>query len=158
LPAEAAARQPPRQHGEDQILSIVVDIPARAQINLAGSSSPIFGGMSGTGLDFGELEKGAERDAYIQVRATSAVMLTLSSEFGSAMRHKIERTSVPAVPYALTVDGQSVDLSSGSKRIDRAPTQGLGADNYRMVARILDVAGRIGGEYEDVITVTVEPK
>ncbi len=148
----------PEQTGEDQIVSILVDIPARAQINLAGSSSPIFGGISGSGLDFGQLEQGEERDAYIQVRATSPVMLTLSSEFRSQMRHRFEGTGVPGIPYSLTIDNQTVDLSTGAKRIDRSTTHGLGADNYRIAARILDVRGRVAGQYEDVITVTVEPK
>ena len=148
----------PQQLGDDQLMSIVVDIPARAQINLAGGYSPVFGGISGTGLDFGELVEGAERDAYIQVRATSSVMLTLTSQNGSKLLHKIEKGAVPAVPYSLTVDQQPLDLATGPKRIDRSPDRGLGAANYRMVARILNVSKRIAGEYGDVITVTVEPK
>ena len=148
----------PQQTSEDVQLSIVVDIPARAQINLAGTSSPIFGSLGGSGLDFGQLEAGKERQAYLQVRATAPVMLTLTSENASMLRHRSEKTGAQAIPYSLSVDNQVIDLSKGPKRIDRTPSQGLGAENYRMVARILDVRGRIAGEYEDVITITVEPR
>ena len=147
----------PRQTGEDVPLAIVVDIPARAQINLAGTSSPVFGELGGSGLEFGELEPGKERQAFIQVRATAPVTLALSSENNGSLRHRIEKNA-PTVPYSLTVDGRSVDLASGPKRLDRAPSQGLGAENYRMVARILDVTGRVAGDYQDVITIIVEPR
>ena len=140
----------PYQVGDDQLLSIVVDIPPRAQINLAG--------ISGTGIHFGQLTKGAERDAYLQVRATAPVILTLSSEHRSQLRHKVEKLAVPSVPYHLSVDGQPVDLRDGPQRIDRAPSGGLAADRYRMVVRVMDVNGRIAGDYSDVVTVTVEPK
>jgi spore coat protein U-like protein len=148
----------PQQYGDDLLLSIEVDIPSRAQINLSGASSPVFGNLGGTGLDFGELSHGKEREAYIQVRATTAVMLTLSSENGSKLKHRAEIGSEALIPYSLKVDGQPVDLASGPKRIDRAPVGGLGADNYRMVARILETDGRLAGDYSDTITIVVEPK
>jgi spore coat protein U-like protein len=148
----------PQRHGEDLLLSIEIDIPARAQINLSGSSSPVFGSLGGTGLNFGELVQGKEREAYLQVRATTAVMLTLSSQNGSKLKHRSEIGDGASIPYGLAVDGQPIDLASGPKRIDRAPIGGLGADNYRMVAKIIEIEGKLAGEYTDTITIVVEPK
>ena len=148
----------PRKMGVDMILAITVDIPARAQINLAGSTSPVFGGVNASGLDFGELHTGKERDAFVQVRATSPVILTLQSANRGVLNHKTEPTNSRAIPYALTIDGEAINLSGSSARINRTPVNGLGADNYRMVARIVDADGRKAGRYEDVITISVEPK
>lgn len=148
----------PRKMGADMILAITVDIPARAQINLAGSTSPVFGGINASGLDFGELQTGKERDAFVQVRATSPVILTLQSANRGVLSHKTEPTNSRAIPYALTIDGEAISLTGSSARINRTPVNGLGADNYRMVARIVDADGRKAGRYEDVITISVEPK
>ncbi|WP_205479344.1 hypothetical protein [Sphingomonas arenae] len=147
----------PQQVGSDVPLIIGGDVPARAQINLAGTSSSVFGSVNAAGLSFGQLVTGAERDAYIQVRATAPVLLTISSANKGAMRHRSEPAAT-AIPYAFSVDGQALDLRGGPKRLDRNPARGLQAENYRMAVRITDADNRQAGTYEDVITITVEPK
>lgn len=148
----------PRQLGTDVVIAASALIPARAQINLAGSSSPVFGNMPATGLYFGDLRKGAERDAYIQVRATSPVVLTVSSQNKGEMLHKVDAGQSRGIPYDLSVESQSLDLKTGPKRIDRTPGRGLQAENYRLAVRILDADQRLAGTYEDIVTITVEPK
>jgi spore coat protein U-like protein len=148
----------PRQLGTDLVIAASAIIPARAQINLAGSSSPVFGNMPAAGLYFGDLREGAERDAYIQVRATSPVVLTVSSQNKGEMLHKVDAGLSRGIPYDLSVESQSLDLRSGPKRIDRTPGRGLQAENYRLAVRILDTDQRLAGTYEDIVTITVEPK
>lgn len=147
----------PQQVGSDVPLIIGGDVPARAQINLAGTSSSVFGSVNSAGLSFGQLVTGAERDAYIQVRSTAPVLLTISSANKGAMRHKSEPAAT-SIPYSFSVDGQALDLRGGPKRLDRNPVRGLQAENYRMAVRITDAENRQAGTYEDVITITVEPK
>lgn len=148
----------PRQVGADLPVLVTAIVPPRAQVNFAGASSEVFGSMSAGGIDFGELRTGAQKDAFIQVRATSPVQLTFSSFNSGRLRHKVTPGATAAIPYTILIDSEPLALEKGRVTLARKLKSGLEASNYRFAVRIDDADNRIAGTYEDVVTITVEPR
>lgn len=149
---------PPRQISPETVLRVSALVPARAQLNVAGSNTRVFGANPAGGIDFGELKNGAEREAFIQVRATSPVILRLSSANQGQLRHANFGESTAGVPYALSVDGNSVALGSGPVQLFRDPSSAFRPESYRALFTIVDATGKPAGLYRDVLTISVEPR
>ncbi|MBW8296713.1 hypothetical protein [Sphingopyxis sp.] len=148
---------PPRQIGRDYVMLVIALVPARAQITLAGSNSQIFGANPAGSIDFGSLSTGVQRHAYLQVRSTSPVLIKLDSRHDGQLRHASFGNKVGAISYRLAIDGRPVDLGTGPAYLVRNPRNGLRADNYQMDFRIGEVTNQVGGLYQDVLTIAVEP-
>lgn len=158
LRAYSAGQGPSEQLGEDRLINVSAFVPARAQINLAGSDSKSFGAMSVDALSFGDLSAGAQRNAYIQVRSTAPVIISVQSENKGLMRNIVLGETVQGIPYELRVESAKLDLAGGTAQIEKEPPRSLAGASYAMNVRITDTTGRVAGAYEDLLTITVEPR
>jgi spore coat protein U-like protein len=151
-----AAGASPVQLGTDRTAPAQARIEARAQLNIAGTSGS-FGAFELDEIDFGALSTGATRNAVVQVRATRPVAITLSSQNQGLLKHQ-DLPSAAGVPYALQLDGASVDLTAGGFGLARTPALNLNGTNYPMTVTIIDTNGRAAGAYKDRLTITVTPQ
>ena len=149
-----------QQIGPERAIVVSALVPARAQVNIAGSNARTFGANPAGIIDFGELRTGAERNAFIQVRSTSPVMLQLSSANGGLLQHSAFASDVLGVPYSVSVGEQEISLASGPVRLTRNPTANWKSrlNNYPLRFRITDATGRVAGIYQDTLTISVEPR
>jgi spore coat protein U-like protein len=151
-----AAGASPVQLGTDRTAPAQARIEARAQLNIAGTSGS-FGAFELDEIDFGALSTGATRNAVVQVRATRPVSITLSSQNLGLLKHQ-DLPSAAGVPYALQLDGASVDLTAGGFGLARTPALNLNGTSYPMTVTIMDTNGRAAGAYKDRLTITVTPQ
>lgn len=158
LRAYSIGEGPSEQLGEDRLINVSAFVPARAQVNLAGSDSKSFGAMSLDALSFGDLTVGAQRNAYIQVRSTAPVLISIQSENLGIMRNTALGANGQGVPYELRVEAAELDLAGGTAQIEREPPRSLAGASYAMNVRIAETEGRVAGLYEDTLTITVEPR
>lgn len=143
--------------GADKTTTLLGVVPARAQMNLAGGDAA-FGNFTLDQLNFGELAEGATRTAAVQVRSTAPVTVTVLSQHGGALRHKVLGPSTPSVPYTLTLAGVAANFASGALSIDRTPPLTLSGASYPLQVTIGSVAGRVAGDYQDILTISVVPR
>ena len=131
-------------------------VEARAQVNIAGTSSSHFGSFGVDQIDFHTLTTGETRDAIVQVRATKAVTISVSSQHAGILQHKV-LASDPGVPYSMRLAGENVILTGPPFSLIRNPPVSLDGASYPMKLTIGDVAGRPAGTYQDMLTITVSP-
>lgn len=136
-----------------ETLSARASIPARAQTNFAGATPGFSKGVSNAVVDFGEIERGAERRIVLQVRANTEAAISISSENGGAM---VAGDGAQRIAYSLDVDGEGCDLEVGCD-LARNPERTLDGSAYDMEFRVDEDASLFAGEYRDVVTVEVNP-
>ncbi|MEL6361685.1 MAG: hypothetical protein AAFR21_11425 [Pseudomonadota bacterium] len=138
---------------------IEIVVPSRVELNIAGARSNFAAnGLSVDTIDFGELETGEQESVFIQVRANTQVSLTLDSENKGVLKHKQDTVSLKtSVGYRLDLDGENIDLSGGPATISKAVGNNVAGNNFQVDVTIGEVAGKVAGPYEDVITITVSP-
>lgn len=129
-----------------------VQVPSRAQINIAGSSGPIGDDPGLSRIDFGTLESGEARTVFVQIRANGPTRLSLSSREGGRMRH----VDLPefAAPYAVDLLGQRLDLS-GAVELAAPTASSVAGVALPMVVTVGEVGGLPSGAYEDLITIAI---
>ncbi|WP_312146122.1 hypothetical protein [Brevundimonas sp.] len=129
----------------------------RAQLNLAGAAGAFGEGLSVEVVDFGEAVTGATRRIFVQVRANAPSILSIKSEHQGVMHRVEEVENATVVPYAVELDGQSVDLAGlWTKEID--PPRTLAGVSLPMNFILGQINGQMSGRYEDLITIDVYPK
>jgi hypothetical protein len=143
--------------GSDRSVRALAIVASRAQINLAGGA-----GSQGTSfgldrMDFGVLQSGAERQAFVQIRSTSAVTIQISSKNRGMLRHLALRDRVPGIAYTLRLDGTEASLDTGSFSMERNPPVSISGASYMLNVRIGDVTHAYAGDYQDVVTISVCP-
>jgi hypothetical protein len=62
------------------------------------------------------------------------------------------------VPYALSLAGVVGDLATGPFSVERTPRLDLSGDNYPLIVTIGGLAGRVAGQYQDILTISVVPR
>ncbi|MEQ1864520.1 MAG: hypothetical protein ABL996_07680 [Micropepsaceae bacterium] len=144
------------QVGTDRTATAGAVVEARAQVNIAGTSGTFGSPFALDRIDFGTLASGTSRNAIVQVRATSPVSISVASLNRGRLKHKVLTTDA-GVPYAMQLDGASVDLSGTSSTLSRNPPITLDGINYPMNLQIGAVTGRPAGEYQDTLTINVSP-
>lgn len=147
----------PTPVGLDTTVTVSGLIPARAQVNIAGADAA-FGAFTLDQLNFGELAEGATRNGVVQVRATAPVRVTVQSQYRGVLRHRVLGETVPSVPYSLSLAGTVGDLTTGVFAIDRTPPMTLAGENYPLLVTIGSIEGRVAGQYQDILTVSVVPR
>lgn len=147
---------PLTQVGIDRTATAGAVVEARAQVNIAGASGAFGTPFALSEIAFGTLTTGATKGAIVQVRATSPVAITVSSQNQGKLKHKT-LSADPGVPYAMQLDGDAVSLGGSSFSLNRSPPITLDGINYPMSLTIGDVAGRPSGEYRDTLTINVAP-
>lgn len=134
-------------------LRLRVAVVPRAQLNIAGSS--VRPGTSGVSqIDFGVLRPGAQRRVVAQVRANAAYRLSVRSTHGGELRHA-ERPEFAGIPYSVTLAGHSSTLQAPLVLDRRRPTSAAG-DALPLDFRIEQFEGRMAGEYQDVVEISVQ--
>jgi|GEM_PF-4699795 len=134
-------------------LAAVASVPARAQTNFAGVSAGYLNGTTTALVDFEEIQAGDMRRIVLQVRANTDAGIDVSSENNGAM---IATDSANRIDYALTVDGEACDLSTGCA-LTRTPERTLNGSAYPMEFTIDTDAMLMAGDYRDVVIVDVNP-
>lgn len=146
------------QIGQDRFIAVRAIVPARAQVNLAGGDAGAFGDFRINAIGFGQLSQGLQRTAFLQVRATTPVLVAFRSRNDGLLRHATLRHRVPGIRYTLALDGAPIELGAGRSGVLKSPPLGRTGTSYAMTFEIGDVANRRAGHYEDLLTVTVEPR
>lgn len=129
-----------------------LQVPVRAQANIAGSSAGWGAGGSLPFIDFGELESGETARAVLQVRANTDVTITATSLNGGEMI-ALDHAG-PGVPYTLSIDGVSGRLTSPLV-LERRPSASLSGVDYPMIFQVGSVEGMFAGVYRDTVEVEV---
>ena len=145
------------QMGPERTAFARAAVEARAQVNIAGTSSSNFGSFGIDQIDFGTLDSNETREAAVQVRATRSVAISISSQHHGKLKHKA-LSAAPGVPYSMRIEGENVTLSGAPFVLLRAPPASLDGANYRMQLRIGDTSSRPAGNYQDMLTITVSPQ
>jgi hypothetical protein len=102
---EAHFRQDGQVTDELGDVSLAVDVMPTAEANFVGY------GRDAT-LDLGELAPGVSGSIGLQIRASADVDVEVSSQSHGNLLH----TGGGAIPYTMTVDGQTVDFSGKDRR------------------------------------------
>jgi len=148
--------------GESRLrLPLTITVPARAEANIAGAvgsfpASP----FATTQMDFGELEQGETRTAYLQVRATKAVSIRIESQNRGQMRrvNAMSAASEGGLAYGLQVAGRPIELGAGAQTIAGRPPITLDGESYPMVVTITGAPGTLpAGHYQDIVSIDVTP-
>ncbi len=142
-----------KQIGQDRQTAIDLNVPKRAQLNIAGADSA-GAGFGVSRIDFGQMQSGAERSVFVQVRATDDVEIRLTSRNAGVLKHVRLHDAAPAIPYGVTFDGVQVNLASSftlEREVERA------GSSYLMSVRLGEVGRPPAGEYQDLITIDVTP-
>ena len=141
---------------DERTLSASSIIAPRAQTNFAGVGAGYQNGTSFALVDFGELKTGISRTVNFQVRGNTDVNIEISSENGGKMVEQGSAGQNP-IPYQVSVDGVSIDLSSPQNLL-RQPMKSLSGSSYPLEITIGNPEnGFFSGLYRDVITIDVTP-
>jgi hypothetical protein len=106
-------------------------------------------------VDFGELEEGIV-EAPLQLRVTSTRRYALTFESANNGQLRLAGTQW-AVPYQMSVGGQSVGLSGGTAELASPSSQGLTRASLPVRFQVGDPTGQRAGSYSDTITISVSP-
>ncbi|WP_158637790.1 spore coat protein U domain-containing protein [Novosphingobium taihuense] len=135
---------------------VTVTVPSKSQVNIAGSSGT-FGTFAITTLDFGELAQNAVRNAFVQVRSTAAVSITVTSVNSGSLK-RIGTTFQSTVAYSLSLNSTALNLSTGPKSINVNPARTIDGTNLPLAITLTGATtGLPAGTYQDVLTVDVVP-
>ena len=125
---------------------------SRAQVNIAGASGT-FGSSALDVIDFGTLITGKQRRAFVQIRANSAVNITISSKNRGVMRNESFSDAAP-IPYSMVLDERPVSLDSVTQ-IPFSPPSTVDGISLPMDLTVDDADNKMAGRYSDIITIDV---
>lgn len=144
------AGAPLLEHGK----FVGLQVRARAEVNLAGTTGSFASGVMNQSLDLGELSDGAQSRTFIQVRANESVNVTMRSENLGELRNS-QVADAPGILYGVMVDGETADLGSGEHILSRRPALTLDGSAYEMILTVPPPGPRFAGRYSDIITIDV---
>ena len=136
-------------------VSLNLNTPPRAQLNIAGAAGAFGSTSSVEMIDFGEAETGAVRRAFLQVRANTDSTLTFVSENKGKLAHETFGAD-QGVSYAVEVDGRSIALDQ-LYRMEVAPPLTIEGVSLPMVLTLGEVQGAMSGGYKDLLTISISP-
>lgn len=141
---------------DERDLELEIAVQAQALVSVEGSRGGGYTGTGGGGLSFGDMTTGAERSAFLFLRANANCSLEVRSENAGELRRVGAPGSEPGVPYTVQMAGLRRSLSTRAVTM-RAPLGGPGSYQRSMEfsARLGPVEQRLAGEYRDTITVDV---
>ncbi len=139
--------------GSPRRVRVTAVVPPRAQANIAGARGAFGSQPALPFIDFGEMQTGETRNAFLQVRANAAAAITAVSQNGGRLVND-DAPDSPGVPYRLEIDGVAASLES-PLTLQRRPPASLDGASYPMRFTLGDVSGAYAGTYRDVVTVDV---
>jgi hypothetical protein len=143
---EARFRQDGTVDDELGDVSLDVNVQPSAQANFVGY------GADAT-LDLGELTPGKSGSIGLQVRASADIDVQVTSE----AHGKLVQTTGAGIPYALTVNGAPVDLST-AKTINVPIADSVHGQTMPVEVLVGDFHNAPVGHYRDVITFQISAK
>lgn len=148
----------PVQIDRDVDAEIGLTIEPRGQINIAGAAGAPFGSTFGLSrLDFGELAQGAERRAFVQIRATTPVLVRISSRNRGVLLSSAAGNQ-PGLPYEARFDSELLQLAPSGTVTTKAPPASMSGASYPFSVVITgNPEGFPAGLYEDLITFDISP-
>jgi hypothetical protein len=129
-------------------LQLRYDVLQSLSVNIKGA------GMATT-LDFGELNKGSQKNVILQVRGNQFYRLDVSS-----VNHGVMALTPPvpgqrwSIAYETRLDQRLLDLQSEASATNLTPSQ-TGEVSHDLLLTVGDVTAKRAGKYEDVITVKI---
>lgn len=140
------------------------ELNAEAPIALAAELIPVvqanFAGLSRSNgsvssLDLGALHPGLTRRFGLQLRSNTVVDLNFSSENQGTLEHEFSSNS--NIPYALSLQGKTIDLSTTATVVAPADLSTNGITNPMQI-RIKDFKDAVAGDYSDTIHVRISAR
>lgn len=140
-------------------VSLAIDSPPRAQLNIAGATGYFGAAPSISTIDLGPLAAGVRRRLFLQVRSNVAVSrLTIRSEHRGLLMPGGEATGGDAegVPYHVVLGDEPVSLLEPvERRIPAAPT--LAGESLPFEIVVDEFGARMAGDYSDVVSIDLSP-
>lgn len=140
------------------------ELNAEAPIALAAELVPVvqanFAGLSRSNgsvssLDLGALHPGLTRRFGLQLRSNSVVDLNFSSDNQGTLKHESDPNS--NIPYALSLQGKTIDLSTTATVVAPADLSTNGITNPMQI-RIKEFKDAVAGDYSDTIFVRISAR
>lgn len=132
----------------------VVDVPPRAQMNIAGADGGFDRSLRIATVDFGSLAEGVSRQVFLQLRTNSPVQLRIESQNRGALVLQDASEPLGRVPYSATLGSSPVMLEGGwSTSLPAAAT--FAGRSLPLIFRIGSVPPVPSGHYSDILTITV---
>ena len=136
-------------------LPISLQVSPEADISFTGTASSGYSANSGGSINFGTLESGEERFAFLFVRSNVNYALSLSSENHGYLVHDRETGNNARIPYSAWLDQSPLNLAMRSTIHTGAMTPVYQGRAHKLDVRIGNVADKIAGDYHDLILVEV---
>lgn len=133
-------------------VGVQVQVPSRAQVNIAGASGSFARVPELSRIDFGTLETGEQARVFVQVRANGPSRIRVASQNGGLMRNLDDPRFT--APYAIDFMSGRLDLS-GPVEIAAPPAQSIEGLSLPMVVQVGSVGGLPAGRYEDLVTISI---
>ena len=136
--------------------SVSVTVPSIVRLSLVDPGGVFDPSDTDQRMDFGILQPGKTRQADLVVRANETFSVSLSSQHGGSLAIT-DPNETSTIPYQLTFDGTTVDLSGGTSVtvLSGVGPTSLSGLRYLMEAEILSFDLPTEGTYRDNITITV---
>lgn len=134
----------------ERVVSMPVIVSVEPTMRFEGDSR---GGTQS--LDLGDISNGARASSDFFFRTNSAMAITLVSDNHGTLQHERGK-QFGRIPYAASISGRSVDLSSGSDTIDIAFV-GTSIQSGRLEVEVPPSPHQYAGRYRDVITLSFIP-
>jgi spore coat protein U-like protein len=136
--------------------SVSVTVPSIVRLSLVNPGGVFDPSDTDQRMDFGILQPGKTRQADLVVRANETFSVSLSSQHGGSLAIT-DPSETSTIPYQLTFDGTTVDLSGGTSVtvLSGVGPTSLSGLRYLMEAEILSFDLPTEGTYRDNITITV---
>lgn len=141
----------------EDILTLVVRTPLRAQTNFAGTSAGYNNGSSFALVDFGEIMAGDSRTVNFQIRGNSDVDIAMQSENDGRMI-SLNAPNSSYISYTVNADGIESSLSTPLE-FTRRPEKSLAGSNYPLRITLDNSKQNLfSGQYRDIISIDVTPR
>jgi hypothetical protein len=112
------------------------------------------GGAGGLArLDFGQLQQGARGEVWLHVQANTAYRLEIDSRHRGRLRNEVSIEA--SVPYSLTVDGQTLQLSAPVSIVRPLAAIAGGHSVHRLAVAVGVVERVLAGTYSDELTLSI---
>lgn len=140
---------------DTRTVDVALDVAGQSivQVSVAGGSY-----SSSAAIDFGVLEQGESRDAFLRVGSNSAYNISITSDNNGRMVHQDPDVASAEISYLSYLGGAALDLQSVASAPFFFSSDGLndrGLEVHRLNFIIGDVSGRPAGEYLDTVRIRV---
>jgi hypothetical protein len=137
---------------ESKDVVFTVDVPADIQMSVVDSGGSFDEDSLSKTLDFGEIEDGEEQHCDIRIRSNAGYVLTIESENNGVMKHNDGYEAT--IPYGLSIDGSSKDVSSEAEVASSWGTTSQEGNVHSLSVQINGIDGFLSGSYSDTLSLT----